>query len=503
MAEPSNNEMPLLTGSDDDFARVGSLLKSSEFDEETVCRILRIDSLSNLGAIKPQEADLSASESQSLRSLIKLFLLLEAVRCEDVERVIDSASMDSLLALDLLRRGVFEEGDRYYSSVFLYPVAGFLIASDRHRSADGSPFVLPPDAVFPAVFIGTLRFLRIISTSPSQDALDLCSGTGIGAMVLSRCAERVTACDITARATHFAEFNRLLNRCSNVEVLQGDLYSAIADRDFDRIVAHPPYVPSLSMEQIYRDGGETGETLVRNIIEGLPRCLRPGGTFYSVCAGWDTREGAFEERARRWLGDAQKDFDVIFAFNNDMSPERLARQLAQQSSDGRWDERFADAGLERLVYGAMVIDRPEREGDTEPLTARVRLGALTDGECFDWMLRWRRNRAQMEARGELAFAISRAKPQMGEHLQVKVTYAVEEGTLAPAEVVLESIKPFLAATKIDLWMMPVIANFDGERTVAEAYEMARNCSMIPPAFQIADFIRLAADMIERGYLEIR
>jgi hypothetical protein len=321
-------------------------------------------------------------------------------------------------------------------------------------------------------------------------------------LVLSRCAERVTASDITARATHFAEFNRRLNRCSNVEVVQSDLYSAISDRDFDRIIAHPPYVPSLSMEQIYRDGGETGEALVKRIIEGLPEMLRQGGTFYGVCAGWDTRAGSFEERARGWLGEARDDFDVIFAFNNDMSPERLAKQLAEQGSDSRWDERFADAGLERLVYGAIVIDRPERSGDIAPMTARVRLGALTDGECFDWTLAWRRQRAQMEAGGIFYSTISRLTPRLGEHLRVKVTYRIEEGALAPADVVLESERPFPAATRIDLWMMPVIANFNGERSVAEVYEMARDCSMLPPAFGPDDFTRLAADMIERGYLEL-
>src|SRR5437667_234719 len=97
---------------------------------------------------------------------------------------------------------------------------------DRHDNPDGSALVLASDVVFPALDAGTLRFLGIIPRSSTAEALDLCSGTGIGALVLSRHAQRVVAADITARAAHFARFNALLNGCPNVAVAQGDLYAA-------------------------------------------------------------------------------------------------------------------------------------------------------------------------------------------------------------------------------------------------------------------------------------
>ncbi|HLG17532.1 MAG TPA: methyltransferase [Blastocatellia bacterium] len=508
--EASFANMPLRLGSAEDFARVESLLRSSHFDEATVCGLLKIHSLSHLGAVDREQVELSDAGLGALAPLIRLFLLLEAVDRDAVKQAVSPGAIESLLALDLIRPVSTPDGEACCSTVLLCPVAGRFVASDRHKSPDGSPFTPPPDAVFPAAFIGTLRFLRVISTAPTKDALDLCSGSGIAALVLSKSSQRVVACDITARATHFAEFNRALNRCFNVEVEEGDLYSAVEGRTFDRIVAHPPYVPSLGTEQIYRDGGETGETLVKRIIEGLPQHLNPGGSFYCVCAGWDAHDGPFEERARAWLGESHRDFDVIFAINNDMAPEQLAEQLAKQSPrDGadtlQWDRLFSDAGMERLVYGAVVIHRrskAEVAGEGEPLTLRLRLSTLTDGACLDWALRWHRWRARAEKTGQLSGAVLGSRPRFGPRLQAKVTYAVEEGTLVATDVVLESESPFLAATRVDLWVMPVVANFNGTRAVAEVYETAREASMTPVSLSLDDFAGLVANMIERGYLEI-
>jgi methylase of polypeptide subunit release factors len=69
-------------------------------------------------------------------------------------------------------------------------------------------------------------------------------GTGIAALVAAqKDAAHAWAFDITARATHFAEFNRRLNAIPNVTAAEGDLYAPAGGQTFDRIVAHPPYLP--------------------------------------------------------------------------------------------------------------------------------------------------------------------------------------------------------------------------------------------------------------------
>ncbi len=502
--------LPLHLGTPEDFARVQSLLRGARFDEEQVCRVLRIASLADLGSARRDEVDHAAAGSTTLALLVRMFLLLESVARAEVEGALAGPALGSLLALDLLRPELgTDRSDVYYAPVLLYPVAGLIIVSDRHENPDGSPFVAPPDVVFPAIFAGTLRFLRVIPKSPGDEALDLCSGTGAAALVLSGHVRRVVASDLTARATHFARFNRLLNDCENVEVLQGDLYEPVAGRTFDRIVAHPPYVPALAASQVFRDAGETGETVLQRIVAGLPRHLRPGGTFVGVSAGWDTEEGPFEARIRHWLGDHAAEFDLILAQQEEMSPEQVARWLSDKSlgqeagTQRRLEQRFARAALERNVYGAIVLRRVgPGAASGEPVTVRPQMSGLTDGSALEWALRWHRWRAVKQAAGELESALLRATVRLGAGLQVKRLQVVEESRLVQASIVLESERPFLAATRIEAWMLPLAADFGAGRSASEVYERARHNGTLPEGFEPGDFATLVAAMVERGYLEI-
>src|SRR5207247_9643854 len=105
-------------------------------------------------------------------------------------------------------------------------------------------------------------------------------------------------------------------------------------RPFDGIVAHPPYVPALEQSRVVRDGGDTGESILRRIVAELPRYLRPGGTLYCVSAGWDAKDGPLESRLRRWLGERAREFDVIFAQQGEVAAERLVRWRADKAGAG-------------------------------------------------------------------------------------------------------------------------------------------------------------------------
>ncbi|HYU08416.1 MAG TPA: class I SAM-dependent methyltransferase [Gemmatimonadales bacterium] len=498
--------LPLRLGAPAEFRRVADLLLRSAFDEPTVCKALGIDSLANLGTVHRGGVDLTAIDS-ALALLIKAFVLLEPIAADDLAAGLDRDTLAALEALDLVRVG---KDQAYYAPVLLYPVHGCWIASDRHDNPDGSPFVAPPDVVFPAIFAGTLRFLRVIPKSASEQALDLCSGSGIGALVLSRSVRHVVASDLTARATHFAQFNRLLNGCENVEVVQGDLYQPVAGRQFDRIVAHPPYVPALSASpQVFRDAGDTGESVLQRIVEGLPQHLRPAGVFCAVSAAWDTESAPFEARARRWLGAHAAEFDVTFAQQEEMSPEQVARWLTEKAHvtdpavRAEWEQQFTGAGLERNVYGALVVRRrAQADRVVPPQTVRVRLSGGTEGSDLEWALRWYRWRAAREAAGELSAALLKAAPRLAPGLQVKVTYAPHNGELGMTQVVLEAERPFRAATKIDTWMLPLVAGFGSGRRMQDVYDGARAAGAMPEGFGIHEFGTMVTMLIERGYLEL-
>lgn len=503
----AHGTVPLRLGDAKDCSRVADLFRQSQFNESSLCSLMKISSLADLFAVKRDDLDLSAASSETVALLIRLFLLSEPVGREAAERILPPGALQSLLALDLLRTDPSGESadGQYYSPVGLHPVGELLIASDPYFNPDGTPFTAFSDAVYPAITDSTRRFLKVIGKAPAEAALDLCSGSGVGAFVLSRLAARVVAVDITERAAHFARFNRLLNRCENVAIVQGDLYDAVPADMFDQIVAHPPYVPSLTESLVWRDGGETGESVLRRIVEGLPAHLLSGGTFYAVTLGLDTMESPFGERVRRWLGKAGAEFDVIVAVADERSPRRMAWDLVDRSPHRdpaeavRWEQHFSRLGVRQAVYGALVIHRRAPGGDAvPPMTLRTRLSPSTDGGCLDWALRWHQWVSRPDAGRELA----EMKPCLSSHLKVKVTHQVHEGRLVPAEFVLESERPFQAATQVDPWVLPVISGFTGEWTVADLYQASRSAAALPDWVSLSDFASLAAMLIARGYLQV-
>lgn len=133
---------------------------------------------------------------------------------------------------------------------------------------------------------------RSQSCGLSMRALDLCTGSGCVATSLAK--ERPTASvigtDVSAKALEVARHNAIRLGAYNVGFFQGDLYRALPDADarFDLITANPPYIPDAEIAALAADirdhephlalrGGKDGLDIVRQIVEGAPGVLAPGG----------------------------------------------------------------------------------------------------------------------------------------------------------------------------------------------------------------------------------
>lgn len=501
MVSPSfAQEIPVRMGTQEEFALVSSTLKRARFDEETLLSTLKMEKMSDLGSVPQDKVDFT-DVSPELKLFIRLFVFLGLVPRADVEAALDKETVEAFQSLGILRAGDYGE-DEFYATVLLYPIKGFLITSDRHSCPDRSPFTPPPDIVFPGIYAGTLRFLETIPKSPARDALDLCGGSGIGAFVMSRTMEHAVTSDITERATSFARFNIALNGLKNAEAICADLYEGVRGRTFDRITAHPPYVPSLNDTTIWRDGGRTGEALVRRIIEGVPEHLRAGGFFCTATIGLDTEEGLFEERARAWMKDARVEFDIIFAYADERTPEQVLGTLAKNAQLNPDEIRqlaqaFAEAGVRKTHYGALVMRRRAVDSSQEPWTMRTRLSKETKGEDFERAFAWH----DRTLRPDFLDEIKCARLHLATRLQVQVTHVIHEGSLVPAEFLFETDRPFELKARFESSMIPVIVRFNGERTTSEVYDEAARESELPEGFTLDDFTKLTAQMIERGILE--
>jgi len=114
-------------------------------------------------------------------------------------------------------------------------------------------------------------------------------GTGTGARALSAAARgaRVTAVDVSRRAVFSARLNALRHGLP-VQVLHGDFVVCTRDRQFDVVLANPPYVPSPSPTLPAGgparawDAGPDGRAVIDRICMSAPKLLRAGGVLLMV-----------------------------------------------------------------------------------------------------------------------------------------------------------------------------------------------------------------------------
>ena len=271
------------------FELLRNHLRAAGFNEKSICDRLGITELRDLLSSRRKGAP-PAREPDELSVLTHLLLLGESYPREELESVLSSPVVEALTGLGLASLDP-TDGSRLFCPVALYPVGPIFIVSDRWFAVAGKDFKAPDDIVYPAITPNTTDFLATLPVTPCDSFLELCSGTGAVALAASGYANKSWAIDITERSTQMAEFNRLLNGLDNVTVLKGNLYEGVEDLKFDRIVAHPPYMPVLRPAQIFYDGGADGEQITRRIVEALPHFLKPGGCFYCLAQGSD-RKGA-------------------------------------------------------------------------------------------------------------------------------------------------------------------------------------------------------------------
>jgi SAM-dependent methyltransferase len=451
---------PIRLGTDAEFASLRNALQARDFTEAGI-RELRAD---------------------PVRILVHLFMEGRAVKPSAAAHL----PMRELEALGL----VSTSSEKILGTVMLYPTRGVYIVSDRDSTMDGSPI---DDVVYPANGPNTDIFLDYLPPGPCDAFLDLCAGTGVAAFVAARsCAKHAWAFDITARATHFAEFNRRLNDIPNVTPAQGDLYEPAGAQTFDRIVAHPPYLPVYRPHFVFDSGGQDGERIVRRIIEGLPKYLRPGGRFFALTMGSD-RAQPFENRLREWLGEAANEFDIVFVVRRTISPrdysaDAVVKHQGSVEDIAGWRELFKQWGVEALAYGYLVIQR--RAAPRSVFTVRRNAGPKTGPAELAWLVDWATAALDTEK-------LLESKPRARAGVTLQVEHRFEDGGWQPESFRLESEYPFKAVMQAEPWAANLLTLADGTQTVRQLLDQLLGDSVAPE-----DFARAVGAMISAGLLEL-
>ncbi|MFC8731395.1 methyltransferase [Luteimicrobium sp. NPDC057192] len=236
---------------------------------------------------------------------------------------------------------------------------------------------------------------QVTMRTPVGRVLDLGTGCGIQALHAARHAGAVVATDISARALAFAGFNVALNHAAGgvgeVELREGSMLEPVAGEQFDLVVSNPPFVitphtGSPLPDYEYRDGGRSGDAVVRDLVRGVGSVLAPGGVA-QLLGNWEHRRGEpWTERVGAWLDEAGLDGWVVqrevqdpaeyaetWIRDGGTTPEREPGTWAR--AYGAWLDDFARRDVEAIGFGIVTLRRPDPAG---PAGGRVTLRRLEE-----------------------------------------------------------------------------------------------------------------------------
>ena len=414
-----------------------------------------------------------------------------------VERRVPGPLLSLLEQLGLLREA--EQGaDLVVATALACPLAGLWLWCDNPTATPGR---MLPDVVYSPLTPNTQQFMLMLPRTPCETMLELCGGTGVAALASARLARETVTADITERSTAFAAFNARFNEIANAEAVCGDLYDPVQGRSFDRIVAHPPYMPNFEQEYVFRDGGADGEQITRRVIAGLPGSLREGGRFFCMCLATDRVRTPLEERVRGWLGADEAEFDVfVTELQSPRDPTEFYARRAYDNlgSFAEVDARhrfFKEAGIERLVYGAIAIQRRRRPRPV--FTVRRKKGPFTAGVHLTWAQDWETRNLDPGFPARVA----ELAPRPAEALRMRLTYAPREDGFALVESTLEVATPLAYEVETPPWVPQFVERCaGGRRTVREQHDALARDRVIPDDVPLERFAGAVRDLAATGVL---
>lgn len=487
--------IPLRFPPEDDFALVRSFLGQCDYSENAICRRENVTSQAQLLLRPPRNPPPQPGDPLGL--LISLFLLGEFAGSAAVEAFMPPSVLAAFRNLGLLAKN----GEAFCATTALYPVRNVFIVSDRWNNPDGTPFEAQPDIVYPANTPNTLRLLRYLPEDHAGTVLEACSGAGAAALLAAtRYARQVWAADIAHRSTEFARFNCRLNGVNNVEVLEGDLYEPVKGLQFDRIIAHPPYVPAAKPKYVFQDAEEAGESITRRLIEGLPEFLAPGGRFYCLTLGFDRAGEDYETRIRRWLGRQESEFDLLVAVVERRSPSDLAadfllKGLIRYPEFVERQKAFEEAADE-FLYSFLVI---QRAASPRPVfTVRRMMSPKTQAAQIEWLRRLQTALMSPETAPKPALM----RPRVAQPIEMSGSYLLRDGQVETTSFTMQVDYPLYGMLGVEPWVGNLLALCDGRQTGRDLYLRCRREKWLAAEVGAEEFYRLLLALLTGGFIEV-
>ncbi|WP_309132231.1 class I SAM-dependent methyltransferase, partial [Brevibacterium sp.] len=339
-------------------------------------------------------ADLAAGAD--LAAIALLFHFHQDVAAEVVRRALGDEAFAAAVDAGLIELGEDSSGDA--GAVVTAPCAltpydlpvgvprGFRPGDENLYLISDHGTLVDPDVLEGDFVLGLGGAGRTLVSLTPRDrvglAADIGTGCGIQALLLARHADRVIATDVSTRALRLAELSARLNGVDTIEFRSGSLLEPLSER-VDLLVSNPPFVitPRIASDQPngpavpdfeYRDGGMTGDALVRSLFTAIPEVLAPGGR--SVCLGnWELsdEDAAASAGPETWVADPDTSVLVIErevldliayaeTWIRDGGVTRASLQWNQATA--AWIDDFASRDVTGIVFGYVLMQRVEGQG---------------------------------------------------------------------------------------------------------------------------------------------
>jgi methylase of polypeptide subunit release factors len=433
-------------------------------------------------------------------TLVRLFYLGQAVPLDLARDVLAPMALEPLLAIGLLQMA--DSGIR--STAVLIPYTEALIAHDFPAELIGGS-----EAASYVIGVGraSITLANLTVRQQVETALDLGTGSGFQALLAARHAVRVTATDLNPRALSFAGLNARLNGLSNIELRHGSLFEPVGELQFDLIVANPPFVVSPESRYLYRDSGLPGDALSEQVIHGAAAHLHEGGYSVVLCNWCHRTDDDWSERPRSWVSSNRCDAWLLCFKTEDPLTYASNWLSASESQDqeqygqllDRWLQYYAQMGIERISYGAVILRR--RSSHANWLRADTVPSGQGVGSCSAQVQRIFAAQDFLadlqDARHLLDHALILAPDHQLEHM-----LTAEDGGWTVTEAFLKQKEGLQFTARIDRLVSTVLAGCDGRHALRELVaDVAHGLgvamdAVTPPCLQVV------RQLMESGFLSV-
>ncbi|MBN1669506.1 MAG: methyltransferase [Kiritimatiellae bacterium] len=459
------NEAPLKMEACPDLRPFRDALRKAGYTQAALVDVVR-----PLGPKERMDASLvrrRAGTDSPFDSLVRFFVLGEALPGEELARALSAGRVEELLALGLFVR----ENGRIRSVAKLMPFEDWYLIADFGPEVNGEP--CRPDHVL-GVGHASISLAAFTPRTPVTRALDLGAGAGIQSLFLAQHAERVLGTDTSRRALNFGAFNLRMNDVANVSFGAGSFYEPVGGQTFDLIVSNPPFVISPGSEYEFRDSGLKGDAVCELVAKGAPAHLAEGGYAVALINWHHQTDDDWAERPLQWVHELPCDVWVL-CFDTEEPVTYAAKWLRQserhsdrfESLFDEWTAYYDRLGIGRISAGVLVLRRVSSRPGWKRAD-RVEGGRRT-GSCGSQILRIFEAETLLNGLADDSGLLDFAFRLCDEHL-LETRLKVEDAAWVCQAQNLRMTQGLAFSGTLDGHMIAMLEKCDGKRTLRECVD---------------------------------